>query len=448
MKFLLTQEGQDEYEKDGFVVDDVEEEERADSDEERQRKKKRKKKEDYTLDEDDYELLKDNNITIPHWKQSKKSKRLKRAQEVSEEPSGLSDEEEMFGSGNGGRTAKEKLKQSLFGDDEGASLEDIAEEEEQAEDEEDGDIGEEDEMDDFIVDEENEHGAPPKGGTGPKKGGNRRAPGVSLSVMQEAHEIFGDVDELLQLRKQDLDSSEWRERKLEDEFEPIVLSEKCMTEEDEQIQELDVPERMQIYEEITGSPPLDDCIVEESNWIHGQLQSGTVLWAIQDLDRKWLLLQKQKSALQSYYNKRFEEESQLVYDVTRLSLNQQLFESIMKSLKAAGSEMEVDDVDSKFNLHFPPGKVGLDEGQYKRPKRKSLYSICSKAGLWVVASKFGYSSEQFGLQLSLDTLRNDELEDPKETPEEMASNLHVQCLRQLKLCLKELGTWYASLCST
>ncbi|KAF3975550.1 hypothetical protein CMV_001211 [Castanea mollissima] len=115
----------------------------------------------------------------------------------------------------------------------------------------------------------------------------------------------------------------------------------------------------------------------------------------------------------------------------------------MKSLKAAGSEREVDDVDSKFNLHFPPGKVGLDEGQYKRPKRKSLYNICSKAGLWVVASKFGYSSEQFGLQLSLDTMRNDELEDPKETPEEMASKtLHVQCLRHLKLCLKELATWY------
>lgn len=44
----------------------------------------------------------------------------------------------------------------------GAPHEDVAEEEEQAEDEEDGDIAEEDEMDDFIVDEENERGAPPK----------------------------------------------------------------------------------------------------------------------------------------------------------------------------------------------------------------------------------------------------------------------------------------------
>lgn len=76
----------------------------------------------------------------------------------------------------------------------------------------------------------------------------------------------------------------------------------------------------------------------------------------------------------------------------------------MKSLKAAESEREVDDVDSKFNLHFPPGEAGVDEGQYKRPKRKSNYSTCSKAGLYDVASKFGYSSEQFGLQLSLEKM--------------------------------------------
>lgn len=44
---FLSEEGQDEYEKDGFIVDDVdedEEEERADSDEERQKRKKKRKK--------------------------------------------------------------------------------------------------------------------------------------------------------------------------------------------------------------------------------------------------------------------------------------------------------------------------------------------------------------------------------------------------------------------
>ena len=134
------------------------------------------------------------------------------------------------------------------------------------------------------------------------------------------------------------------------------------------------------------------------------------------MDRKWLLLQKRKSALQLYYNKRYEEESRRIYYETRLTLNKQIFESIVKSLKSAESERELDDVDSKFNLHFPPGEAGVDEGQYKRPKRRSHYSVCSKAGLWEVASKFGYSSEQFGLQLSL---------------EKMVS-LHVL---QLQLCL-------------
>ncbi|KAF3442193.1 hypothetical protein FNV43_RR16109 [Rhamnella rubrinervis] len=501
------EEGQDEYEKDGFIVDEIdeeepeEEEEKADSEEERQKKKKRKKKEEYVLDEDDYELLEYNNV-IPRRK-DKKFKRLKKAQRHSgEETSGFSDEEEFVGSDKSGRTAEEKLKRSLFGDDEGALLEDIAEEEEPVEEEDDGEIGEEDEMADFIVDEDiDENGAPVRQRKLKRKK-SRQAPGVSSSALQEAHEIFGDVDELLQIRKQGLDSSEWRERRLEDEFEPIVLSEKYMTEKDDQIRELDVPERMQISEESTGSPPLDEISIDdESNWIYNQLAYGTiplfgnrgsgsskegqdllvnrddiirfldlhhvqkldipfiamyrkeeclsllkdpnkyevddnqdmpertptlkwhkVLWAIQDLDRKWLLLQKRKTALQSHYNKRFEEESRRIYDETRLTLNQQLFESIIKLLKDAESEREVDDVDSKFNLHFPPGEVGVDEGQYKRPKRKSLYSICSKAGLWEVASKFGYSSEQFGLQLSLEKMRMDELEDAKETPEEMASN--------------------------
>lgn len=79
-----------------------------------------------------------------------------------------------------------------------------------------------------------------------KRKKSRQAPGVSSDALQEAHDIFGDVDELLQLRKQGLDSSEWRERKLEDEFEPIILSEKYMTEKDDQIRELDVPERVQV----------------------------------------------------------------------------------------------------------------------------------------------------------------------------------------------------------
>lgn len=500
------EEGQDEYEKDGFIVDDLEEEEeeeeedRVDSDEERRKKKRKKREQEYQLDDDDYELLQESNISVPRPKlESKKFKRLKKARrDAEEETSGLADEEEFDGSGKGGRTAEEKLKRSLFGDDDGQPLEDIAEEDEQLEEEEDADIGEEDEMADFIVDEEevDEHGAPVRRKK-PKK--SRQRPGISSSALQEAHEIFGDVEDLLRLRKLEARDrhGETGERSLEDQFDPSILSEKYMTEKDDQIREIDVPERMQISEESTGQPPTDEFSIKmETEWIFNQLVSGMVplfnrsgttieeidelkrhiarflelmhvqkldvpfiamyrkeeilsllkdptngeagiendpnqkpklkwhkvLWTIQDLDQKWLLLQKRKGALQLYYTKRFEEETRRVYDETRLRLNEQLFQSITKSLKAADSEREVDDVDSKFNLHFPPGEVVLDEGQYKRPKRKSHYSICSKAGLWEVASKFGYSSEQFGLQISLEKMRMDELEDAKETPEEMASN--------------------------
>lgn len=489
------EEGEDEYEKDGFIVDDIdeddqdgEEEDGANSDEERQKKKKRKKKEseNYVLDEDDYVLLQDNvGYRRP---KSGKFKRLKKAGADGDEGQSGSDEEEYGGTGKGGRSAEDKIKRSLFDDEDGIPIEDIAEED-QHEYEEDVDMGDDDEMADFIVDEEevDEHGQPTRRRKINKKK-FRQAPGVSSSAIQEAHDIFGDVEEILLSRKKGLErinrydeAGEWKEKKIEDEFEPIILSEKYMTENDDRIREIDIPERMQISEESTGPPPTDGMSIDdESNWILNQLPHELVvlkkdiirflelthvqkldvpfiamyrkeecqslfsdaelqadssdkkkpekkpmmrwhkvLWAILELDRKWLLLQKRKNALQLYYNKRFEEERS-IYDETRLHMNQKLFDSITKSLEVAESEREIDDVDLKFNLHFPPGD-GVDEGQFKRPKRKSQYSICSKAGLWEVASKFGYSSEEFGQLISLEQMRVPELVDAKETPEEVAS---------------------------
>lgn len=44
------------------------------------------------------------------------------------------------------------------------------------------------------------------------------------------------------------ENGERRERRIEDEFEPIILSEKYMTENDDRIREIDIPERMQVFE--------------------------------------------------------------------------------------------------------------------------------------------------------------------------------------------------------
>lgn len=135
-------------------------------------------------------------------------------------------------------------------------------------------------MADFIVDEEevDEHGAPVRYVRGPlackcclyfillsvnafqsacrrkKVKKSRQRPGISSSALQEAHEIFGDVEDLLRLRKLEVRDrfGETSERTLEDQFDPSILSEKYMTEKDDQIREIDVPERMQVYGAFCG----------------------------------------------------------------------------------------------------------------------------------------------------------------------------------------------------
>ncbi|KAK3138392.1 hypothetical protein QOZ80_5AG0368330 [Eleusine coracana subsp. coracana] len=497
-------DGEDEYEKDGFIVDDADEEEEEGEEEEQndeRRKKKRKKKresEGFMLDEDDYMLLQDNNITgISRPKLGNKFKRLKKAGRESEMDgrSGFSDDD---GTGKK-RTGKERVEFSLFGGDVPVE-EDIIDDEEQQQDEEAEFPDEEDEMAGFIVDEEemDENGQFVK-----KKKFKRKVPrqaaGVSSSALQEAHDIFGDVEDLLERRKMELEreaanSDELRGKRLEDEFEPFILAEKYMTTKDEQIKENDVPERMQLSEELTGYPPADNVMIEEESvWIHNQLigdggmsffgnehkikdidqkdiasvltmlhvnkfeipfialyrkencpslleeedlyyedldpqsddednKDKYLLWAVQTLDRKWLLLQKRKVALEMYYDKRFDDEQRRIDDVTRHELNMQLYNSIIVALKDAKSEKEVEDVDAKFNLHFPPGEME-EEGQFKRPKRKSLYSICHKAGLWEVANKFGRSAEQLGHHLTLTKIPEaGELDSGKDSPEEVAAN--------------------------
>ncbi|CAK9143041.1 unnamed protein product [Ilex paraguariensis] len=500
------EEGQDEYQKDGFIVDDEEEEVgEEEQDEGKSQKKRKKKKRDsqknFELDEDDYELLEDNISGFHRPKMANpKFKRLKRV----------------------GKDTEKGVYKSLFDDDDDDMI-DIAEEEERP-NEEQMVVDEEDDMADFIVDEEEEMqvgGASMRQRKQPKL---RQLSGVSTAALAEAQDIFGDVDEFLDLRKKGLarsdihsDSGRGR-RNLEDEYEPSILVEKYMTERDDRIRQIDLPERIQISEERTGSPPVDErSIREESSWIHNQLPTiswifkkidtdGNVeepdllskidkedimrflklhhvdkhdipfialyrkelclsllkdpgeeeaengdrdrpekkprlkwhklLWAVKNLDRKWLLLHKRKSILQSCYKKRYEEESRLIYDEERLNLNRQLLESIIRSLDHADSEREIDDVDLKFNLHFPPGEVGVDEGQFKRPKRKSLYSICNKAGLWEVAGKFGPNAEQFGLQVTLEKVNMELSEDPKETPEEFATNFTCSLFETPEAVLK------------
>ncbi|CAA7038993.1 unnamed protein product [Microthlaspi erraticum] len=373
---------------DGFLADSDDGEE----EEEEEEKQCSDDDEDFSLHEDDYQLIQENNAS------SQKFKRLKKSSE--EHNDGTYDDDDV----------------------------------------------EEDELRSFIIDEDD-------GRVMECSKKRKYKQGISS-------DYFGDPEKFLKLRKKDLAM----ERKLEDEFEPTLLSDKYMTGRDEEIRKLDVPERMQLSEEETGTVPVDEAsIEEESNWIYAQLNQESsvekddisrflelfhvqkleipfivmyrkeqcqsllksetklhkVLWMIQDLDKKWLLLRKRKTALLGYYTKRFQEEEEF-------DLNQ----SLIKSLNAAETEREVDDVDSMFSLHFPLG-------QYKRPNRTSQYSFCVKSGLRDVVSKLGFSAERLGLALSLEkVLVDDELEDAKETPEEIAFNYVSPLFQDAQAVLK------------
>ncbi|XVE52349.1 hypothetical protein DITRI_Ditri02bG0115900 [Diplodiscus trichospermus] len=166
-----------------------------------------------------------------------------------------------------------------------------------------------------------------------------------------------------------------------------------------------------------------------------QLKWHKVLWVIKQLDRKWLLLQKRKSALQMYQRKRYDEECLNIDNSERYTLNKQLFESISKSLNKAESEEEIDDVDAKFRLHFPSAEGRID-GKFKRPLRKSQYNNRMKADLWKLASKFGYTSEQLSLQIASEEMDVEFQGHPDESPEEIALNFTCPMFKTPELVLK------------
>lgn len=508
------EEGQDEYEKDDFIVDDVEEEEeeaKASSDEEARAKKKKRKKRDaeenYELDEDDYELLQEANVTGFHRPKSgskTKFKRLKKAGRFTSENGrgaqmGFSDDEDMEEGNRHGRTAEEELKRTLFGDDEGAPPEDIGDEEPVEEEE---DIGEEDEMADFIVDEEevDENGQPVRRRKDRKRG-PRQASGISSMALQEAQEIFGDVAELLDRRKHGLNADRvddeegmdedkegypigrLSKKKIEEEFEPSVLEEKYMTAKDNQIREIDMAERLQLLEEVTGVIPVKEPKLREAEWIYDRafghlavpmrkelrylarmdksdivkqigfvlthlhdhkleipfigmyrkegclalledpnspkeegkpkLKDYKALWQVFFWDRKWWLLQRRKDVLKGTYQKRASIEAE------KDSTKADVLEKLLDDLQEAESEVAVDDVDAKFVIEFPPDDMEVEQGQFKRPKRRSLYSMCRKSGLKAVAEHFGLTPEQFGENLQAMYKRH-EVEDSSSTPEDIA----------------------------
>ncbi|TYH20612.1 hypothetical protein ES288_A05G444000v1 [Gossypium darwinii] len=405
-------ENLDQFECDGFIVDDEEEEEDENDQVLKSKKTKKKKRKmrsvkDPVLYDDDSELVQENRISgicqFP--------KRLKKA----------------------GKFTK-VVEQSGSSSDEGLLFDDIFGEEEASF------CGQTYEMSDFIVDDK-------------------------VPITDDANQTLNHQKQV-QASKMNLDNSS--------EFEPFLLANKYTTEREDLIRQTDIPERMQMIEEIVGPLPLDKrSIEEETIWIHNQLvpfiamyrkeqclsllddfeqnevenedndavgQAGQVkwhkvLWIIKEFDKMWLLLQKHKSVLQMHQRKIYDEECLKIDNSEKYTLNKQLFESISKSLNEAETKEEIDDVDAKFCLHFLSAEEKMD-GKFKRPIRKSLYSNCMMAGLWKLASQFRYASEQLSLQIALEKMDMEFRDYPDEPPEEIALNFTCAMFETPELVLK------------
>ncbi|KAK7322540.1 hypothetical protein VNO77_25925 [Canavalia gladiata] len=464
------EEGLDGFENDGFIVDDAEDEEGENPKQMHKKKKKRRKSmKSIVLDDDDLELIHENESINQENLRDGKSKRLKKA-------------------------GQDTQLMEHSSDDGGSLFDDISEDESS---------DAEDDITDFIEDEEivilgkgdslrQKKFKDIKHSRSPSKEAKQN---FSKAGLQEKH--------IKEVQFQSIESDN------PNKYESFIPTNMYVAGECNSVEDTDIPERMQIIQDIIGSPTDRMSIEEESSWILSQLTSNInplfneaksyrpadtvkrediisflelhhtkkydipfiamyrkeqcrsllqdpkldeledillndterkpklkwhkMLWMIKELDKKWLLLHKRKSMLMRYYNKHFEEECQMSF-LEESSFHKHIFDSITNMLKKAETEREIDDIDMKFNLHFPPVKEFSDTG-YKRPPMKSYYSNCCKAGLRSLASTFG-NPEKFDSLLTLEKVGMDNEEDPQESPEEIASIYKCETFQTSEAVLK------------
>ncbi|GFR40315.1 hypothetical protein Agub_g851, partial [Astrephomene gubernaculifera] len=175
-------EEQNEYEEDGFIVNDAEEEEEEEEEVKRRdiskRRKKKKRGRDLRLDDEDYDLLEENQVV--GIRRPTGRKRLKSKADDARKATDAADiQKELFG--------YEELEDEV----EEAGGQDMGRDTYEQGDYEDFD-DQDDGLGDFIV--EGDGTAPRRHRRGPTS-----IPGVSSRAMQDAFEIFGDVDALMDM---------------------------------------------------------------------------------------------------------------------------------------------------------------------------------------------------------------------------------------------------------
>ena len=283
--------GGETYEQDGFVVDEGDVEEEKDDED----LGIEDDEEPEELDEDDYDLLEENQVAGV--KRPRKAEDLQKKKKLRKAGTGDAKEavdddviaDEVAPKGDDVAAIREKL----FGADDELEDEDAdvpLEKGKQVEEEDFVDDDDPDEMGDFIVDENDVD----ENGELKANRKKRRLPKSSIvksSLLHEAQEIFGDVNELLELHAQaELGDDEYDEYELDEEGQPLQekapkekkvtldpaeISKGFFTDYDEEIRKTDIPERIQLRHTAASAErerkTSEEELTMEAEWIFEQL---------------------------------------------------------------------------------------------------------------------------------------------------------------------------------
>lgn len=262
--------------RDGFIVDDDEDQEVSHK-KRRKHKSKTKKRPARVdsgdeLDDDDFELMRENQGAAPRQSSSSKFKRLQRA--LPGESLDDAEEQDRLSRGRADRGLND-----FFSDDEaendleeGTGANDLAD---------DGERNILDEFEDFIEDDEfsdDEGGKSQKRAQlqktkrkGPKLDTSKLS-SVDRESLQQLFEVFGNGAEYeWALEAQEIEdegNDEEKETALDEVFEYSELKEKMLTQEDNVIRIIDVPERFQKYRSTLNYINLEgEELLREKKWI-------------------------------------------------------------------------------------------------------------------------------------------------------------------------------------
>ncbi|DBA03617.1 TPA: hypothetical protein N0F65_006796 [Lagenidium giganteum] len=430
-----------EYEQDGFVVDDLEEEDESDDDSGRHRRR-RKKKEAKKLkrlkqkieeiDDEDLRLVRENlgMDTGPTRSDSEDDELMneRSSKKRKDEDSGLMSRElsyRMFGdSDDEEESVPQGRNNNFLGNDD---------------DYESDDLGE------FIVDDDEENR-----GDGAPRRRRKQAPshstmmqGPSVYQMDEAEELFGDMGDFLEATrgatKDAAAANKPRKAILLEKFEPSVLKEHMMTPEMAAIREKDLSERYQQLFAGRQFPDAEDR-AEESEWIsdfiiknmerrgqrthagsRGEIVSAIDsvlrfyhderleppfvqryckeywkpaglhtehLYEILDLDIKWDKLDRKRRSFQNGV--------QRVVDAA--GRESRFVRECYQRLLRSPNEKAYQDL-SEFLALDAPDSQGSGESSdraYRRPVRRNFYQICMKGGLRPLAAAFTMNASVLG----------------------------------------------------